>query len=434
MLVLLTIHGIGFEQAPSGLATSDGYADALHEGLRAHLGAKLGDDPNRVAAGGGGPVYAQSNYPPLSHATEPGLARLGRWTASGAVDITGVSLATDGADFAHVALVYSGLEEQHGDIGALHEMAVLGMPSLPSYATLTGLAVMVAKDLEALRQHPASSGPAGPSLQPRADTVPHRGLMDRLLHRQATPAATTGTAPTASASSGASSTSDPMAGALSVLHTVEDDVAAYVARNEHRERVRMFIRDAASRLLARPDVDGIIVNGHSNGTVMGFDLVSALSPPSAEGVRWLITSGCPLRKYSDTLDWGRDAGNIRLMRGDWTNFWDPLDPVADPLAPPATWKRGQAIPTDGPGMFVVHDPDTGLESPMAVTDIQVDNVRDSKGGGLRAHNYWDNDAFCSAAGDLMLQALAGVAVSLTATAAPLATSASNVSSGAPTSA
>jgi hypothetical protein len=191
-----------------------------------------------------------------------------------------------------------------------------------------------------------------------------------------------------------------------VLRTVEDDVAAYVARNEHRERVRMFLRDATSRLLGRADVAGIIVNGHSNGTVMAFDLISALSPPSARGVRWLITSGCPLRKYSDTLDWGRDAGNLRLMSGGWSNFWDPLDPVADPLGPPANWKRGEPIPeAGGPGMFVIHDPDTGVESPAPVTDVQVDNVRDSKGGGLRAHNYWDNPVFCFAAADLMRDAL-----------------------------
>ena len=42
MLVVITIHGIGFQQAPSSPATSDGYAAALHEGLRGHLGDLLG--------------------------------------------------------------------------------------------------------------------------------------------------------------------------------------------------------------------------------------------------------------------------------------------------------------------------------------------------------------------------------------------------------
>jgi hypothetical protein len=393
MIVVITIHGIGFQQAPSTVADSDGYADALHEGLRFHLGAALGDDPNRVAAGGRGPVYAQSNWPPKTHATEAGLSRLGRWSDSGSVDIAGMPLAAAGSKVAHVALVYSGLEEQESDETALHTMEVLSLPSIASYATLSGLVHMAIADLEALRQHPANSSPPGASLQIRADAPAHHGLVERLLHRHA------------NGSAAAPAGGDVEPGAFRALRTVEDDVAAYVTRNEHRERIRMFLRDAASRLLGRGDVDGVIVNGHSNGTVMGFDLIAALSPPSARRVRALITSGSPLRKYSDLLDWGHDAGNLRLMTGGWTNFWDALDPVADPLAPLPTWKRGQPLPDGGgPGMFVVHDPDTGAESALAVTDVTVNNVKDSKGGGLRAHNYWDNDAFCAAAAEVVSRA------------------------------
>jgi hypothetical protein len=56
-------------------------------------------------------------------------------------------------------------------------------------------------------------------------------------------------------------------------------------------------------------------------------------------------------------------------------------------------------------MFLVHDPNTGAETGMPVNDVQVDNVRDSTGGGLRAHNYWDNDAFCTAAAAVISRAL-----------------------------
>lgn len=389
MIVVITIHGIGTQEAPSSLSASDGYADALHEGLRKYLGAALGDDPNRLAAGGRGPVYAQSNYPPQSRATEAGLSRLGIWKASGGVDIEGVPLALPGTQIAHVALVYSGLEERASDSSALHTMDVMALPQLASYATLDGLATMAIHDLEALRQHPADSAAPAAALQPRSDPPAHQGLMDRLLHHHPGVAAATPPA-------------EAQPGGLGVLRTIEDDVAAYVTSNGHRERVRMFLRDAASRLLCRSDVEGVVVNGHSNGTVMGFDLVAALSPPSAAGVRALITSGSPLRKYSDLLGWGDDAGNLRDMSGAWTNFWDQLDPVADPLGPLPGWRRGQPIPDGGgPGMFVVHDPDTGAQSPMAVTDVKVDNVKDSTGGGLRAHNYWDNDAFCAAAAKLI---------------------------------
>jgi hypothetical protein len=384
LIVLLTIHGIGFQRVPTSLAASDGYADALHEGLRRHLGKELGDDPFRRDAGGRGPVYVQSNYPPLTARTEAGLSRLGTWTDAGEVDITGMPLAENGASIAHVALVYSGLEEKTGDVPALIGIAVLANSALTDYATLGGLAQMAIRDLEALRQHPRVSGDPISSLQPRKDPQRHRGSIEG-IRRHLPPSA-----------------APPDATAHSILATVEDDVAAYVARNEHRERVRAFLRDAASRLLTRPDVSGIVVNGHSNGTIMGYDLIGALSPPSAIGVHALITSGCPLRKYVDLLDWGQDAGNMRLMTGPWTNFWDVLDPVADPLAPHFGWKRGDPD-RGGPGMCVVHDPDTGATGAMPTTDISVNNVLDSKGTGLRAHNYWDNPNFCASAAEILKQ-------------------------------
>lgn len=390
MIVVLTIHGIGFQGAPGDLASTDGYADSLHEHLRAHLTGALGDDPNRVAAGGRGPVYAQSNYPPHTGASEPGIGRLGSWTATGSVDITRKPLAQPGAAVAHVALVYSGLEGQQGDVTALLGMDVLAATSLTDYATLGGFALMVVQDLSAFGRHPGGDGSAAPSLQPRTDTQMHRGIVRRLVSKISPASATT-------------SATSP----LGILHTVEDDVAAYVTRNEHRERVRGFLRDAASRLLARPDVGGIVVNGHSNGTVMGFDLIAALSPPSAQRVRAFITSGSPLRKYAELLDWGRDAGNIRLMRDKWTNLWDPLDPVADLLSPPFGWKRepNPTLPTVG-SMFLVHNPETGDQSEINIIDHQVDNVSDSQGGGLRAHNYWDNDAFAIEAANVIETAVA----------------------------
>jgi hypothetical protein len=158
VIVLITIHGIGFQQAPTQPGASDGFADALHEGLRSSLAGVLGDDPIRVDAGGGGPVYAQSNYPPHTGPTEPGVSRLGTWTATGSVDITGKPLAGSGARIAHVALVYSGLEEQTGDVPALIGMEVIGAASITSYTTLGGLVQMAFRDLAALRQHPKVGG------------------------------------------------------------------------------------------------------------------------------------------------------------------------------------------------------------------------------------------------------------------------------------
>src|SRR5713226_1584618 len=60
-------------------------------------------------------------------------------------------------------------------------------------------------------------------------------------------------------------------GLLTLLHTIEDDVACYVCHNEERERVRSFVSEAILRLATRDDVDAIIFNTHSNGTVIGHE-------------------------------------------------------------------------------------------------------------------------------------------------------------------
>src|SRR5438552_443688 len=73
-------------------------------------------------------------------------------------------------------------------------------------------------------------------------------------------------------------------GLLGMLRQIEDDVAAYVARNELRERLRAFVREALTRLLLREDVARVVVNGHSNGTVVAFDVLSQLPPPLLDGV------------------------------------------------------------------------------------------------------------------------------------------------------
>jgi hypothetical protein len=75
----------------------------------------------------------------------------------------------------------------------------------------------------------------------------------------------------------------------------------------------------------------------------------------------------------------------------WTNYFDPHDPVADPLAHWVGWTEDsigpdkpfdhfESLPADDANA-VVHDPE----------DVQVDNLKQSSGGGLQAHNYWDNE-------------------------------------------
>ncbi|MBV8528138.1 MAG: hypothetical protein JOZ75_07465 [Candidatus Dormibacteraeota bacterium] len=367
MIVLVTIHGIGFQQAPSSKVAQDGYADALHAALAQQLPkGMLGDDPDRP---NGGAVYVESSWPAASNQTEPGLARLGTWQGNTVV-IEGQPLVGDQAGVAHVALVYSRLQEQSEDTIALLDLGLLGAPAVSHYATVGSIIRMAFQDVRAMHAKP---GPSTPSLSPRETKPEHTSVFSRLFHHPA-----------------ASDPTPANAEPTSTFRQVQDDIAAYVVRNEHRERVRAFVRDAISRIMARPDVDGVIVNGHSNGCVMTFDFLAAMSPPQAPKVRAVVTSGCPLRKYVDFMDWGTDARSFGLVRaGSWTNFYDEADPVADPMQPDATWKRTDSDP-GGPGLFVHYNPQTGERANVAVSDVKVDNVGAGVGGGLPAHNYWDN--------------------------------------------
>jgi len=394
---LLTIHGIGFQQPPKG--GIPGYADGLHERLRVRLGDALGDDPNRER----GPVYVQSTWPADSRAVEPGLQRLGTLITAGGrwrTEVTADSqrLSRNDRGIAHVALVYSHLEEAGPDPAAVVDVAALGLSSITHYATIGGIVRTAVRDIGALIGHRGGAGApasATPSLQVRTDVHPvQHHLVPGILRR--TPPPDAPPRPT---------------GLLGVLRTVEDDVAGYVARNELRERVRAFVRDALTRLLLRDDVAHVVVNGHSNGTVVAFDVLAQLPPPLYERVAALVTAGSPLRKYVDLLGWGTDAANLRCLSGrPWLNFHDERDPVADPLAPPVTWRVGQPVPADATGLFVSHDPATGSLLPVPVRDVTVDNVdRVRDGGGLPAHDYWDNDEqFCRPLADLLTSVASSV--------------------------
>lgn len=378
---LVTIHGIGFQQAPGD--GTPGYADRLHQSLARFLDASiLSDDPNRIRneRGEAGPIYVQSSWPPDSNNLEAGLRRLGTW-ASGpvrAIDTARAPLIGATGRIAHVALVYSHLQDQGMHPGAALEAGSSALLSLGHYASLTGLIHMVFGDVQALLHPSPQASVDTPSLSRRADLPDtSRHPIDRLLRR-----------PTQVAAS-----SSPT-GLFTTLRTLEADVAAYVSRNDLRERVRAFVRDALHRICYRDDVSSVIVNAHSNGTVIGFDALTQLTPSAACKVQYVVTAGSPLRKYAELFYWGTKVGGMESMASPkgWTNFWDERDPVADPLAPPLDWRRGSELPSpsDGLSLFEQVDPDSGTVAPFLVDDRQVDNVKNSIGGGLQAHNYWDN--------------------------------------------
>ena len=367
-LCVLTVHGIGFQQPPTG--SREGYADGLHEnlseGLQA-LGSSLGNDPQR-RPGPFGPVYVMSAKPG-THDHEWGLSRLGTWRGD-SIDVTGMPLEDGDAPIVHVALIYTPLEGLSPGVGrgtgAVAESALM----LGHYASVAGAFRLVVGDTwSALQEGRGLIAPvSSPSLRPRDDAVTGRQHhLAALLHRQ--PASS---------------------GALGVISTLEDDVVGYVCRNDLRESIRAFIAEALRRLLARPDVSGVVINAHSQGTVVSFDVLRLYPSDSLAGVRAFVTAGSPLRKYADLFSWGNDSGG--LQSAGWLNFWDQKDPVADPLSPPSTWHYGSAPDSPPPGelgLFYALDSD-GNQVPVAITDIEVNNLKNSSGGGLQAHNYWDN--------------------------------------------
>jgi hypothetical protein len=389
LICILTIHGIGFEQAP--LDGVPGYADGLHQRLSRALGPDvLGDDPHRErgTAGENGAIYVQSLWIPdpdsgeggaASHVPtqDEGLRRLGSWAsrANGQIDTSGAPLVGGAERVAHVALVYSHLEAVGPHLGAAAVVTEMTAASLAHYASIKGLAGMLFHDIGALfdRPHKPADEPP-PSLQVRRDLPPRHSW----LHRPFAPKP-------------AAAPPQP-SGVFATLRNLEDDVAAYVSRNDLRERVRDFVREAVVRLASREDVAGIVVNAHSNGTVVAYDVLRDLPSFMAQKVLWFATAGSPLRKYVEIFNWGTEAGTLAALAG-WTNFWDDTDPVADPLAPPVGWRRGDDPPAsaDPTSLYQSTDPATGEQRPVLIADHQVENLAHGGRGGLPAHDYWDND-------------------------------------------
>jgi hypothetical protein len=367
-ICMLTVHGIGFQQPP--LHGKPGYADGLHANLAEVLGDKLGSDPNREPETDG-PVYVMSAKPG-THDHEWGLSRLGSWR-DGAIDITGTPLAEPDSPIAHVALIYTSLEDvgpRFGSgTGTVSEAGLL----LGQYASVAGAMRLVCGDTWAALH--AKGGLAGEptSLRPRTDLVaPHRFSIFSFLHPDLV-------------------ANQPGGSLLGTVMTLEDDVVAYVCRNDLREGVRSFIKEAVRRLAARPDVRAVVVNAHSQGTVASYDALQQSQPQVTSQVNALVTAGSPLRKYADLFSWGSDVGAAASV-GRWLNFWDPKDPVADPLDQPSGWHFGNKVVARAAldlGLFWAVG-DAGSRQPVPITDFRVDNLANSSGGGLQAHNYWGN--------------------------------------------
>jgi hypothetical protein len=368
---LVTVHGIGFQQAARDDAHIPGYADQLHAHLHGFLGTDLGDDPSRPD---GGPVYVSSEW---NHSPAEGLARLD----------AGKQLAQPGT-IAHVALVYSPSESLAPHLGETAGALARAAATHHQYASAAGIVRLLFSDAWAAL-HENDHGTATSTLIPRNDTR-HRGVVSHLLHR-------------GDAACDDAATSPP--GALGILAALEDDIATYIARNELRERVRGFVQHALLALLSRDDVDTIVLNTHSQGTVLCWDVLCRLPfstwvqhhDPYATRIPHFVTAGSPIRKYVRMFAWGNQVGELSSVLPSgamaWSNFCDPRDPVADPLSPPSDWQPGQPWdPATSPddALLVARNFKDGSFTAVPISDTAVDNIHHSAGGGLQAHDYWNN--------------------------------------------
>ena len=296
-LCLVTVHGIGFQQPPED--GRPGYADALHAHLHEQLGDELGDDPKRTE---GGPVYVKSEVGP---SRREGLARLDPSN----------QLAPEGK-IAHLALVYSPSEPLQPRLGSVADVLARAVLAHEHYISALGAVRLLLSDAWAAL-HETKGATAASSLRPRSDLAvvaePHR--LARILH-------------------GHHDASAGEPGALGIFRALEDDMATYVARNDLRERVRGFVQEALLLIVNRPDVAGVVLNTHSQGTMIGWDVLCRLPffawrdshDPRASMLRSFVTAGSPIRKFVDMLAWGEQVGQLAaLFDGapgelEWRNF------------------------------------------------------------------------------------------------------------------
>jgi hypothetical protein len=372
VICVVTIHGIGFEQPPS--EGVQGYADDLHVNLNEKLGGLLSDDPERQSyqSGASVPIYVQSAFPLGTNCREDGMKRLGKWESLhlGSVDSSEAPLIKGDASIAHVALVYSQMEGQGPQVGASVIAGGMTIASIAEghYAHVTGVLRMLFLDSQPFWNH---------LFQQQNFNITE--VIPGLFKRQ---------------DKGYSTPDQPPSinDFVTLLRQLENDVAAYVCHNEMREDVRRFVLDALLRLASRDDVAGIVINSHSNGTVVALDVLRSLPPYAAKKISAFITAGSPLRKYAALFSWGQHMATVPAIET-WMNFWDKRDPVADPLKPSIDWLQGNdptQEPLPGHGLFQALDPETGKVTNLPIEDIEVDNLTNSKGGGMQAHNYWDN--------------------------------------------
>lgn len=115
--------------------------------------------------------------------------------------------------------------------------------------------------------------------------------------------------------------------------------------NGVRDTIRARIMDG---LHACRDEDQRIVVGHSQGTFMAYDVMTAVADcPPIDG---FMTIGSPLGidEVQDHLVWSREEGFPDTLQGEWVNMFDSFDLISrpDPCLANDFKKNGKAVIVD----------------------------------------------------------------------------------------
>lgn len=111
------------------------------------------------------------------------------------------------------------------------------------------------------------------------------------------------------------------------------DVPLYLDAN-HGERIREKVRVAMDAALSHADVHGVVLVGHSLGSVIAYDtVIEELGKENGRRIVALVTMGSPLGWVSEirNVEKGVDpsAAQVAVKDIPWINFWDAGDPVPE---------------------------------------------------------------------------------------------------------
>lgn len=169
-------------------------------------------------------------------------------------------------------------------------------------------------------------------------------------------------------------------GSRDVMTDITQEVASYLFNWRTRRRFDTFVGDALENLIKRGDIDAVVVNAHSAGTGIAFHVLKRMDPAIRAKVKAYVTSGTVLGKYVGLFGWRRKATGLAGIA--WCNFYDPSDPVGDPLARRLTR-------FSFPPLSLFWHPDGGRD-PLRVIDCKVDNQANGGSGAIPVHDYFDN--------------------------------------------